>query len=171
MSLLKVAFLSLFIFLVACASNKDNLTKRQDASFQNGAVNTGIKSYSGSGGIKCCYDVYSEIKDATGEKPILVLTRQPEPGTRIQRVSITAGSADELINYLEYQFNLPKGETDQKSISLGGGKWRVGSNMHEGERLVFILNLNYNFAFNNGDLPELINVLKAYREKFVKLDI
>ena len=49
-------------------------------------------------------DHFTEIKDASSQKPILVLTRKPESGTRSQRLSIPAGSADELIEYLEYQY-------------------------------------------------------------------
>jgi hypothetical protein len=169
MSVLKIIFLSIFVLLAGCVT-KDNFVKKQEASFQNGVASMGIKSYGVSGGITCCYEVFTEIKDASSQKPILVLTRQPEPGTRKQRLSIPAGSADELIEYLDYQYNLPEGETDQKGIRLGGGTWRVGSNIHEGKRIVFLIDLNYSFAFDNKDLPELIKLLKSYRQNFIELN-
>ena len=152
--------------LVSCAATNSNYTKRDDASFQKGAQKTEVKSYSLINGVNCCYDVYSEIIELDKEWPRLVISRQPEAGYRAQKLMIPVRSVNEIISYLEYQYNLPAEETAQKAIKFGNNTMRVGSDIYDGKKLLFIVDLNYNFAFEISEIPSLVKILKDYRSKF-----
>jgi len=167
---LKKSFTAVVLILLAsCAATNSGYVKHPNVTFEQGTIKTNVRSYSLFNGITCCYDVYSEIIEIDTEWPRLFLSRQPEPGFRAQKLFIPVRSVDEIISYLEFQYKLPANETAQKAIKFGGNTMRVGSDIYDGKKLIFIIDLNYNFAFEVDELPKLLEILKDYRSKFQKV--